>query len=89
MEFARLGWRIALIARTVGGLRATLGDIKRAGGEGLILPADVSDEEAVQGAADAVAARWDAMDVWVNNAMVTVFSGIAGLEPNELAALRK
>jgi hypothetical protein len=39
---------------------------------------------AVQGAADAVAARWDAMDVWVNNAMVTVFSGIAGLEPNEL-----
>jgi NAD(P)-dependent dehydrogenase (short-subunit alcohol dehydrogenase family) len=84
IAFARQGSRVALIARGLDGLQATLADVERAGGEGLVIPADVSDEAAVQKAADAIVGRWGGIDVWVNNAMVTVFSDIARLEPAEL-----
>jgi NAD(P)-dependent dehydrogenase (short-subunit alcohol dehydrogenase family) len=84
VEFARLRYRVALMARGADGLQATLADLERAGGEGFVVQADVSDEDAVQSAAAAVVARWGAIDVWVNNAMVTVFSDIARLKPDEL-----
>src|SRR5688572_4872637 len=84
IAFARLGYRVALIARGMDGLEAARADVERAGGEGLVVPADVSDEAAVQKAADDIVERWGGIDVWVNNAMVTVFSDIARLEPAEL-----
>jgi NAD(P)-dependent dehydrogenase (short-subunit alcohol dehydrogenase family) len=84
LAFARLQWRVALIARGADGLQATLAELERAGGEGFVAQADVGDENAVGSAADAVVARWGGIDVWVNNAMVTVFSDIARLEPQEL-----
>jgi NAD(P)-dependent dehydrogenase (short-subunit alcohol dehydrogenase family) len=84
LAFARLHWRVALIARGADGLHATLADVERAGGEGFVLQADVSDEHALASAADDIVARWGGIDVWVNNAMVTVFSDIARLPPAEL-----
>jgi MYXO-CTERM domain-containing protein len=84
VAFARRGFRIGLIARGEDGLRATLADVERAGGEGFILPADVSNAAEVESAAAKVVARWGAIDVWVNNAMVTVFSDVARLQPDEL-----
>jgi NAD(P)-dependent dehydrogenase (short-subunit alcohol dehydrogenase family) len=84
VAFARLRCRVALIARGAEGLRATLADVERAGGEGLVVQADISDAKAVARAADAVVERWGGVDVWVNNAMVTVFSDIARLQPDEL-----
>jgi NAD(P)-dependent dehydrogenase (short-subunit alcohol dehydrogenase family) len=84
IAFARLGWHVALIARGADGLTATLADVERAGGSGLVLQADVSDEKSVHDAADSIVARWGRIDVWVNNAMLTVFSDVARLEPREL-----
>ena len=84
LAFARLRCRIALIARGADGLQATLAALERAGGEGFVVQADVSDEKAVFGAADAIVARWGGIDVWINNAMVTVYSDIARLQPDEL-----
>lgn len=84
VAFARRGFRIGLIARGEDGLRATLADVERAGGEGFILQADVSNAAEVESAAAKVVARWGAIDVWVNNAMVTVFSDVARLQPDEL-----
>ena len=84
IAFARQGYRVGLIARGEDGLRATLADVERAGGEGLILQADVSNAEQVDAAAAEAVARWGAIDVWVNNAMVTVFSDVAQLRPEEL-----
>ena len=84
VAFARLQWRVALIARSADGLQATLADVERAGGEGFVVQADVSDENAVGSAAEAIVERWGGIDVWVNNAMVTVFSDIARLKPDEL-----
>jgi short-subunit dehydrogenase len=84
IAFARQGYRVGIIARGEDGLRATLADVQRAGGEGLILQADVSDAEKVEAAAAKAIARWGAIDVWVNNAMVTVFSDVAQLQAAEL-----
>jgi NAD(P)-dependent dehydrogenase (short-subunit alcohol dehydrogenase family) len=66
------------------GLEATLAEVERAGGEGFVVQANVAGENAVASAADAIVARWGVIDVWVNNAMVTVFADIARLKPDEL-----
>jgi NADP-dependent 3-hydroxy acid dehydrogenase YdfG len=76
-RFGASGARVALIARGIDGLRGAEDEIVRAGGEAMVLPLDVADAEAVDAAADAVVARWGQIDVWVNNAMVSVFAPIA------------
>ena len=84
IAFARGGYRVGLIARGQDGLQAALADVEHCGGEGLILQADVSDAEQVDAAAATAVARWGAIDVWVNNAMVTVFSDVSQLQAEEL-----
>lgn len=69
--------RVALIARGTDGLGAAAEEIHAAGGEALVLPLDVSNADAVDAAADAVVERWGQIDVWINDAMVSVFSPVA------------
>jgi short-subunit dehydrogenase len=66
--------RLGLIARNEEALEATANEVRQAGGEALVLPVDVADAEAVERAAAAVEERWGRIDVWVNNAMATVFA---------------
>ncbi len=77
------GARVALIARGRVGLEAAAAEIDRSGGESLVLPLDVADANAVSAAADQVAARWGGIDVWVNNAIVTVYAPISLMTPEE------
>ncbi|MBA2557966.1 MAG: SDR family oxidoreductase [Chloroflexi bacterium] len=72
--FARRGARIGLVARGIAGLEGARRDVADLGGEALILPLDVSDADAVEAAAAQVEATFGPIDVWVNNAMVSVFS---------------
>ena len=80
-EFGRQRWRVALLARGTDGLDAARQEVERAGGEVLVLPTDVADAEQVEAAAAAVEARWGAIDVWVNNAMATVYSEALAVAP--------
>jgi NAD(P)-dependent dehydrogenase (short-subunit alcohol dehydrogenase family) len=73
-EFARRGWRIALLARGIDGLEAAKAEVQRLGGEPLVIQVDVARKDEVEAAAEAVQQRWGAIDVWVNNAMATIFS---------------
>lgn len=82
--FARRGARVALLARDVEALGETAREVRRLGGEALPLPTDVAVFGAVDGAAWAVEERFGPIDVWVNNAMATVFSPIRSLQPHEL-----
>ena len=70
------GVKLGLIARNQEALEATANEVTRAGGEALVLPLDVTDAEAVERAAAAVEAQWGRIDVWVNNAMATVFAPV-------------
>lgn len=77
IAFAREGARLGLIARGVEGLDATCEDVRAAGGEALALSADVSDPIAIEQAATAIEEAFGPIDVWVNNAMVSVFAPVA------------
>jgi len=81
--YARRGARIGLLARGVDGLDATRREVEAAGGEALVLPTDVAHADQVEAAAAAVDARFGPVDIWINNAMVSVFSPIKGMTAEE------
>jgi NAD(P)-dependent dehydrogenase (short-subunit alcohol dehydrogenase family) len=83
IEFARRGWCVGLIARGAEGLEGARRDVKEAGGEPLVLQADVADAAAVAAAADEAVKVWGGLDVWVNCAMATVFSPVREMSPAE------
>lgn len=83
--FARAGWRVALLAREAGALAETRAELEALGAEAITHAVDVADARAVDAAADAVAARWGGIDVWINNAMATVFAPVDEVDATEYA----
>ena len=75
-RFAGPNVSLGLIARGVDGLEAARAEVEAAGGRALVLPLDVADAEAVEAAARRVERELGPLDVWVNNAMLSVFSPI-------------
>ena len=75
-RFARRGARIGLIARGPDGLEAARREVEALGGSAIVLPADVANPGQVEAAASAVEDAFGPIDVWINNAMVSVFSPV-------------
>jgi len=75
-EFARRKAAVGLLARGLDGLEGARSEVEAAGGRALVVPTDVADPDQVEAAAAAVEAELGPIDVWINNAMVTVFSPI-------------
>lgn len=82
-EFGRYGASVGLIARGVDGLEAAKREIEAAGGRALILPLDVADANAVEEAAASVENEFGPIDIWVNNAMASVFSPVKEMKAEE------
>jgi NAD(P)-dependent dehydrogenase (short-subunit alcohol dehydrogenase family) len=82
-EFARNGASVALLARSREGLEGAKRDVEGAGGAALPLPTDVSNPDQVEAAAESVEEAFGPIDIWVNNAMTTVFAPFAKIEPEE------
>jgi NAD(P)-dependent dehydrogenase (short-subunit alcohol dehydrogenase family) len=82
-EFARHGAQIGLIARGQAGLEGAKRDVEAAGGKALMLPTDVADADAVEAAAARVEAELGPIDIWVNDAMTTVFSPVKEMTAEE------
>jgi NAD(P)-dependent dehydrogenase (short-subunit alcohol dehydrogenase family) len=82
-HFGEKGWRVALLARGEDGLQAAKREIEAAGSEAMALPADVADEQAVDEAAERVEREWGPIDVWVNDAMATIFCEFMQVEPQD------
>jgi NADP-dependent 3-hydroxy acid dehydrogenase YdfG len=81
--FAKRGARLGLLARGRESLEAAAEEVRALGGEALVLPTDVADHEQVEAAAAAVEERFGPIDVWVNDAMATVFARFLDTEPGE------
>jgi NAD(P)-dependent dehydrogenase (short-subunit alcohol dehydrogenase family) len=81
--FARTGAQLGLLARGLDGLEAAGRDVERLGGQALIVPTDVADAGAIEAAAEAVEREFGPIDVWINNAMVSVFSPVVQMTPDE------
>ena len=83
VAFARRGWNVAVLARGADRLEAARREIEVVGGRGLAIPTDVAEAQAVFAAADRVVDEWGGIDVWVNNAMVTIYSPVHEVSPEE------
>src|SRR5205807_8796428 len=81
--FGKRKAKVGLIARGRDGLEAARREIEAAGGQALVFPLDVSDHDAVDKAAGEVEKRFGPIDIWINNAMLSVFSPIMEMERDE------
>jgi NAD(P)-dependent dehydrogenase (short-subunit alcohol dehydrogenase family) len=82
-RFADEGDAVALIARGKERLEAAAREVEALGGRALMLPLDVAEPEALEAAAEQVEEELGPIDVWVNNAMATVYAPVARLTPDE------
>ncbi len=82
-EFARHGAAVGLIARGRAGLDAAAKDVEDLGGVAYAHQADVAEFDEVSAAAAAIEARLGPIDVWINNAMTTVFAFLDDIDPHE------
>ncbi|HEX5758390.1 MAG TPA: SDR family oxidoreductase [Thermoanaerobaculia bacterium] len=83
-ELARRGAAVGLLARGEEGLEAAAVEVREAGGRALALPTDVADPAQVEAAAQAVEETLGPIDVWINNAMVTVMAPVKELTPEDV-----
>jgi short-subunit dehydrogenase len=81
--FAKQGADVALIARGIDGLEGAAAEVRSMGRRALVLPLDVSDSAAVEAAADRVEKELGPIDVWVNDAMLSVFSPVKEMKAEE------
>jgi NAD(P)-dependent dehydrogenase (short-subunit alcohol dehydrogenase family) len=82
-RFGARGDAVALLGRGVERLEAAQHEIEVAGGRALAIPTDVADAAAVEAAAERTEAELGPIDVWVNNAMATVFAPLVEVRPDE------
>ena len=73
-EFAKQGAKIALLARSEVQLEATKKEVEQKGGQAITIVCDVADYNAVEEAAARTERELGEIDVWVNNAMASVFA---------------
>ncbi|HEY3754767.1 MAG TPA: SDR family oxidoreductase [Opitutaceae bacterium] len=65
---------VGLLARGKRGLEAARREIETLGGKAIVIPVDVSDAKAVESAAAKVERAFGPIDLWINNAMVSMYS---------------
>lgn len=82
-EFGRTGARIGLISRDQASLDAAAAEVEQLGGTAATYAADMNNDQAVEGAAAYFEEHLGPIDVWVNNAMVSVFSPIKEMQAAE------
>jgi short-subunit dehydrogenase len=83
IHFARMGWRVGVIARGEAGLDATADDIRGAGAVAATAVADVADSRALKDAATAIAAALGTPDIWINCAGNGVYGQFADVTEDE------
>ena len=81
--FAGEGAHVGLIARDTEGLHVAAREVEELGGKGLAAAADVADADQVEEAAARIENELGPIDVWVNNAMTTVFARVIDVTPAE------
>ncbi len=81
--FARPGVRLGLLARSRSRLEEARDEVEVRGGEAMVCPVDVADADAVESAAASIEERFGPIDIWVNNAMVSVFSRVRDMRAEE------
>jgi NAD(P)-dependent dehydrogenase (short-subunit alcohol dehydrogenase family) len=83
LEFARCGYDVALLARGHERLESAARDARHLGVSALPITVDVADAEALEAAAERAERELGRIDIWINNAMVTIFAGVTDITADE------
>ncbi|MBD3346589.1 MAG: SDR family NAD(P)-dependent oxidoreductase [Chitinivibrionales bacterium] len=75
--------KLGLIARGTEGLEAARREVEALGGMALALPLDVADADMIEDAVKTIEQDLGPIDIWVNNAMTTVFGPFMRSNPDE------
>jgi short-subunit dehydrogenase len=81
--FAARGDAVGLIARNEEALNAAAKEVEQAGGRPLAVPTDLADASQVEDAAERIESELGEIDVWVNDAMTSVFAPLWEIEADE------
>ena len=81
--FAKKGAHVGLLGRGAEGLEAAKQEVEASGGKAIALPVDVANAEQVEAAAAAVEQNFGPIDIWLNNAMTSVFSPVREMTAEE------
>ncbi len=82
--FAAKGYDVGLIARGSERLAEAKAELEATGVRVHTVSADVADADAIEAAAAEIETALGPVDVWVNNAMATIYSPITGLDAAEV-----
>ncbi|HEX3972136.1 MAG TPA: SDR family oxidoreductase, partial [Stellaceae bacterium] len=82
-EFAAHKWDVALIARDEARLEAAVAELRQSGVRATAVVADVADFAALKAAAAEIDETFGPIDIWINNAMATVFAPVVEITPEE------
>ncbi len=82
-EFGKAGSKVVLLARNTESLKAAKKEVDDEGGEGYYYPLDVADQEKVQETVGKIEKEIGPVDIWVNNAMTSVFSPVKEMNSKE------
>jgi NAD(P)-dependent dehydrogenase (short-subunit alcohol dehydrogenase family) len=82
-RFAKDRAQIALLARGRDGLEAARSEVEEFGGRAIVITVDVADADQVETAAAQIERELGEIDIWINNAMASVFSPIQEMTPEE------
>jgi hypothetical protein len=85
--FAQEGVHVGLIARGREGLEGAHREVEELGGKAVVYRADVADATQVEAAAAVIEEQLGPIDIWVNNAMTSVFSPIKEMTEAEFKAI--
>ncbi|UHQ99268.1 SDR family oxidoreductase (plasmid) [Natrinema zhouii] len=81
--FGERGAKVGLLARSEDGLEGARKDVQQAGGEAIVISTDVANPDEVEAAAETVENEFGPIDIWINNAMVSVFSPAAEMTADD------
>ncbi len=81
--YAKRGAKLALLARNPEALDAAKQECEQMGGKAITIPTDVSDYDAVEAAAERAERELGPIDIWINDAMVSVFSPVKEMEAGD------
>jgi short-subunit dehydrogenase len=81
--FAKRGAHVGLLARGQAGLEGVKSEVEALGGRALAIPTDISHPKQIEDAAKRVENTFGPIDVWVNDAMLSVFSPFKEMTPEE------